>query len=143
MTSRHPVLRSLTVAGSSPNRGGGYTSSGKGPRPMSDAPMPVERFAQTLSPRVLHCRELGHNWKPSTVRFDQERHGYERTLRCANCRTERRQTLDARGHVVSNRYVYPEGYLTAGRVESGNISRDVFRMESINRWLESHTSKAG
>jgi hypothetical protein len=59
---------------------------------------------------------------------------------CKGCRTQRIQTLDSRGHVVTNRYVYVDGYL-ASHVEQG-FTRDVFRLESVHRWLESHEAQA-
>lgn len=102
-----------------------------------------ETFAQSLGSKQLHCRELGHNWRPWTVAFDRVSRSYDRTLRCSNCHTTRVQVLDARGHVVSNRYVYPDNYLTKGRVERGTLNRDVFRVESIVRWLNAHDQKAG
>jgi hypothetical protein len=98
-----------------------------------------ETFAQELSARMLSCRELGHVWVPWSVEVVQERRrigGYLRTMKCKQCRAERRQVLDSGAHVVSNSYTYPDGYL-ATNVERG-VSRDVFRMEAISRWLDSH-----
>jgi len=45
--------------------------------------------------------------------------------------------LSDRGHVVSNRYVYPDGYLAKG-VEVGRGDRDAFRLEAIGRFLTAH-----
>lgn len=105
--------------------------------------IPAEDFAAGLNQRMLHCRELGHTWKSWTVSFDKSARCYDRRLRCSSCRTIRKQMLDSRGHVLSNSYVYVEGYL-ATNVPVG-ISRDVFRIESITRFLSSHedTEAAG
>jgi len=98
-----------------------------------------EAFASGLSNRVLSCRELGHVWVPWTVEVVKERRrvgGYLRIMKCRQCRAERHQVLDSRCGVVSNSYRYPDGYL-AKNVEAG-VTRDVFRLEAINRWLDSH-----
>lgn len=110
------------------------------------AAVSVETFAHGLSDKQLQCRELGHTWVQWSVQVITERRrvgGYERTMRCRACRTERRQLLDSGGHVVSNGYRYADGYLAAN-VQKG-FTRDTFRLESVTRWLERHddTRKAG
>ena len=103
-----------------------------------------ETFAAGLSDRALHCRELGHNWKPLTASYDKKARAYNRTLRCPSCHTHRIQLLDSSGHVLSNSYRYPDGYL-AGKVASGiGLSglRDVFRLESLSRFLDQPQLKA-
>lgn len=91
-------------------------------------------FVGDLSDKLLHCRELGHTWKPLTVSWDQASASYDRRLRCPSCRTVRIQVLTTSGHVVTNRYVYPDGYL-AKDVEARQLHRDLFRMEAITRFL--------
>jgi len=101
--------------------------------------VPVETFAHDLNDKQLACRELGHVWRPASVEVVREGRslgGYVRTFRCRQCRTERRQILDSRGGIVTNGYVYATGYLAKHVV--GGFSRDVFRLESIHRWLERH-----
>lgn len=100
----------------------------------------VEGFAATLPDKVLHCRELGHVWRPSTVSFDATARAYDRRLRCTSCRTERIQLLDSRGHVLRNSYKYPDGYL-AKDVERVGQSRDVYRVEAVQRFL--HATNMG
>src|SRR4030095_10304684 len=99
---------------------------------VSEQPTTVEGFAHGLTARVLHCRELGHVWRPNTVTWDEAAVAYDRRLRCTSCRTERVQVLGASGAVLSNRYVYPEGYLAKG-VEGVGASRDVYRVEAVTR----------
>lgn len=94
----------------------------------------AETFVGELSGRVLHCRELGHTWKPLTVTFDRSAGMYDRRLRCPSCRTVRVQLLTDRGHVVTNRYQYPDGYLAKG-VDVGTLNRDMFRIEAITRFV--------
>lgn len=106
--------------------------------------VPVETFAHDLNDKQLACRELGHVWRPAAVEVVREGRslgGYVRTFRCSQCRTERRQTLDSHGGIVTNGYVYANGYL-ATKVEGG-FTRDVFRLESIHRWLDRHPTTEG
>jgi len=106
-------------------------------------PQPVtpETFAAGLSDKVLHCRELGHVWRPLTVSFDESARAYERALRCSSCRTIRSQVLDSSGHVIRNSYKYPDGYLAAN-VETVGKSRDVYRVEAVVRFLQEASPKA-
>lgn len=96
----------------------------------------VETFAAALPARYLRCRELGHVWRPHTVSREPGGVGFFRRLRCAECKTEREQLLDGSGHVVRNGYHYSDGYLADSHVERGGYSRDIFRLESIIRFLD-------
>jgi hypothetical protein len=92
-----------------------------------------ESFAAGLSDRWLHCRELGHTWRPWGVSWERKARAYVRTVRCSGCRTERHMVVDSHGHVISSHYTYPTGYTAAG-VTKG-LRRDTFRLEAINREL--------
>lgn len=108
----------------------------------STEPVDVETFAHSLSERHLACRTDQHVWRPSTVEVVREGRslgGYVRVMRCSQCRTERRQTIDTSGTVLANRYVYPDGYLAAN-VNTG-VSKSAFRLEWVNRWLDSHNMR--
>lgn len=97
----------------------------------------AESFAHSLSAKFLQCRELGHVWRPWTVDFDRKSRSFSRQLRCSSCRTVRQQILDSSGHVVTNSYRYAEGYM-AKHLQPGTYSRDVFRLEAVTRFLDSH-----
>lgn len=101
----------------------------------STEPVQADTFAARLSDKALHCRELGHVWRPLVATWEADARAFHRRLRCASCRTERVQVLTARGHVVSNRYVYPDGYL-ATHVLGMTGARDTFRLEAILRTLD-------
>jgi hypothetical protein len=103
-------------------------------------PITAEEFAADLSDRLLHCRELGHTWRPFTVTFDKDSRSYDRRLRCASCRTIRKQLLDSRGHVIRNGYDYSDGYLAKNLVPGG--TRDAYRVEAIVRFLAHVESQA-
>jgi Ribonuclease G/E len=106
---------------------------------IRDAPS----FAQSLSDKQLHCRELGHVWRDHTVAWDAKARVFDRALRCQSCGSIRRQVLDRRGHVVRNGYNYTEGYLATKVMNREGLSRDVFRLEALTRWLEKTNTKAG
>lgn len=100
----------------------------------SQEPIAADTFASRLSDRALHCRELGHTWRPLVASYEPEARAFHRRLRCSSCRTERVQVLSARGGVLSNHYVYPDGYL-ATHVIGMTGARDLFRLEAILRTL--------
>jgi len=110
-------------------------------------PTTAAEFAANLSNRFLHCRELGHTWRAHTVSWDPEARAYDRRLRCSGCHTIRIQLLDAYGHVVANRYDYPDNYLAqSGRTGGGPLgggARDAFRLEAITRFLTGSSGIAG
>ena len=99
-------------------------------------PSSVEDFAHQLSDKMLHCRELNHVWRPYTVQWDAKSKSYHRQMRCTSCRTIRTQLLDSRGHVLSNSYKYPDGYLAKDIKTGGN--RDAYRVESVQRFISAH-----
>jgi hypothetical protein len=92
----------------------------------------VREFAEGLPERYLHCREMGHNWRPfSAGRFEDG--GFERILRCTRCKTKRMQSIDSHGMVLSSRYEHPKGYLTDGMGRIVGEGRGALRLESIKR----------
>lgn len=111
------------------------TRTRRTPVDTSDGIVSGEEFARNLNVRQLDCRELGHKWKPWTVQWDRQAKAYDRQLRCTSCKTIRKQVLDSSGHVLRNSYEYPDGYLAGKNVEVGALSRDVFRLEAIVRYL--------
>ena len=104
--------------------------------PDDDGPIPVDTFAARLPDKLLRCRELGHQWRPLVATWEAESRSFHRALRCPSCHTERRQVLSSRGHVISNSYVYPRGYLATNVEGVGQGGRDVFRLESVIRTLD-------
>jgi hypothetical protein len=106
-----------------------------------DEPLSHDSFAGRLTDKQLHCRELGHVWRPFTASYEPDARAYVRTLRCSSCRTERHQVLDSSGHVISNGYSYPNGYLAAN-VAPG-LTRDTFRLEAVMRFLHERERRLG
>lgn len=96
----------------------------------------VQDFAAGLSISHLHCRELGHNWRPWVARWDGEHNAYERALRCTRCKTQRWETIGSTGAKLGAHYKYPDGYTAQpgmGRIVGEG--RDALRLESLGRAL--------
>lgn len=68
---------------------------------------------ESLSEEALHCRDLGHAWRPYRAEH-LPNGGWARTMRCRSCACLRIQHLDRFGHPRANRYQYPEMYLLNG-----------------------------
>jgi hypothetical protein len=49
------------------------------------------------------------------------------------------QVVTGKGHVLSNRYDYADGYLATG-VQVGRGNRDVFRAAALSRFLDAHAA---
>ena len=94
----------------------------------------VRDFASGLPEKFLHCRDLGHNWKPYTAGRYRDG-GYQRTLRCTRCRTRKVQELSSRCAVMSTRYEHPDGYLLKGLGHITGDGRNVLRAEAIGRLI--------
>lgn len=102
--------------------------------PLGADPEEVAGFAHGLSISHLHCREMGHNWRPWVARYDEEHNSYERALRCTRCRTERWEDIGLSGAKLGTRYVYPDGYTApAGMGRIVGEGRDSLRLESVTR----------
>jgi hypothetical protein len=93
--------------------------------------------------KLLHCRELGHEWRDHTVSWDTKARVFDRALRCRSCGTIRRMVLNRQGHVLRNGYTYTDGYLATKVQNREGLSRDTFRLEALTRWLEHNQTKAG
>lgn len=99
-------------------------------------PAKLEDFIGRMSAGFLDCRDMGHTWRPWGARWHGDAAGFERVLRCGRCKTERVQIVTRFGSVISNRYRYPEGYVTPKLDEEHpRITRDQFRLESIARFV--------
>ena len=99
----------------------------------------VQDFAESLPERFLHCRELGHNWRPYTAGRHHDG-GFERVLRCVRCKTKRVQEITNRGIVMVNRYEHPDGYLSNGLGRIVGDGRGLLRLESLKRLVEKEVS---
>jgi len=95
----------------------------------------VEAFAKGLKEAFLHCREMGHAWRPWAAEWDAEHNSYRRGLRCPRCKTKRWQYMGLTGAVLGTQYEYPEGYTAEGIGRIMGEGRDALRLESLTRAL--------
>lgn len=104
--------------------------------PLDPALDDVSEFAEALPEEFLACRELGHHWQPWAAGLHPDG-GFDRTLRCSRCHTEKHQELSNRGSVLTSRYNHPDGYLTKGLGRITGDGRGVLRLEAIRRLMNS------
>jgi hypothetical protein len=107
-------------------------------------PMTKEEFASwtgTLPERFVRCRDLGHRWRTTTVEWVENDRLYHRNLRCSECGTVRVQNFGYDGAVLSNSYIYPEGYQApagVGRLDAED--RGQIRLVSLQRVIMKQTT---
>lgn len=96
-----------------------------------------------LRDEFLLCRDIGHYWRPHTVRWFPKAGVYHQELKCSRCETIRVRELNARGQILSSHYHYQEGYQLPpgiGFLSSGD--RDGIRVRSVRRMLSEGTDNA-
>lgn len=79
----------------------------------------------------VRCRTYGHSWveAPSDWADPDDKFGIPDTVRCRECKTERRDTLRPNGSLLRRHYVYPANYLLAKGVH--RPKRDDFRLRLL------------
>lgn len=90
----------------------------------------IDDILSQMEPAHIQCRDYGHTWRPFTAAA-LKGGGWERTMRCAICRTARSQLLDRYGDVVQNRYRYEDGYLVKELGRLTGSDRGAIRIASI------------
>lgn len=98
-------------------------------------PEDVAAAARHMTQAQLECRSLGHNWRPLEAEWSAADNAYDVSNRCVRCRTVRVMLWNARGHVISSHYEYPDGYLMVGLGRVVGEGRDALRLESVGRFL--------
>ena len=101
----------------------------------------AQEAAEHLKPQHLECREMGHIWRPWSVRWVPDHLTLERILRCTRCRSKKKQEVDRNGTLISRGgYEYADGYsLDIGRIAGG--AKDALRLVSILRQVETIGNK--
>lgn len=90
------------------------------------------RGADITDEAFVRCRTYNHAWDEFTpIGLERPLYGWRLSLRCVRCATERHDTVDFHGGVMSRRYLWPDGYLT-GRGED-KPTRTEFREELFTR----------
>lgn len=102
-----------------------------------------DEWLADLPDRFVECRNDQHRWKMLRARWDDEMHCYQVLHRCTNCRCRRERRLGREGHVLSNRYTYPDDYLAPkGMGAYDKDARAMLRLTGVTRWLDKHTEDA-
>lgn len=99
-----------------------------------DSPHP-QTFIREMSEESITCRDLSHTWRPFSARRI-EGGGYERTVRCATCGSDRVELLDRWGQLVRRHYDYADGYLVPGMGRMDSEFRAHVRLTSLLRTLK-------
>lgn len=111
--------------------------------PAPPPPPDISDWARGLPDAYLLCRDLGHVWTPHSATWSRKERVFDRILRCQRCLTERRQTLNARGHPILGHYAYAKEYLAPkGAVRLGVAERDSIRLASITRTIDDELGRA-
>jgi hypothetical protein len=102
-------------------------------------PIDIEEAIEEMSDTSLRCRDFRHSWAAFTV--TPQSYGYERSLRCRDCKSLRNETLNRRGSRVGDpKYVYSEGYLIKGLGRLTADDRDALRLASLLRSIPKDNS---
>ena len=89
-----------------------------------------------ISEASLTCRDYRHSWRPKNARVVER--GYERTLQCRSCGTQRVEVLHGTGQLLTRRYHYPEGFLLP---KGTTIDMDEVRIEATLRLIDKATKR--
>jgi hypothetical protein len=94
-------------------------------------------WVEGLPQQFVACRDMGHAWRPFTAAWDGAARVFRRELRCTRCKTSRVQTLNARGHIESSWYEYPDDYLRPpGSGAYDQSARDLMHLVSVQHLVD-------
>ena len=97
----------------------------------------LEGVVEAMLPEYLQCRDLGHTWRPQTVRTVRPRGGaayIDRVFKCRSCRCVRTQSVDpGSGIVLDNKYNHEAGYKVVGLGRIEGHERGLFRLANTQR----------
>lgn len=91
----------------------------------------VKSAVHDLAEEHLRCRDIGHVWHQYRVK--RVRGGFERSMFCRSCKTNKHQFLSTRGEILASNYTYNEGYQFRGLGRVQADGKSVLRLESLNR----------
>lgn len=80
---------------------------------------------------MMRCRTYGHAWDEFTPIDLPPKAGWQLSLRCIRCTTERHDVIDLVGNLSERRYVYPDGYRDA--TADHRLSRQEYRQALYER----------
>lgn len=71
----------------------------------------------------IWCRVFGHDWEEWNSNGHKPQFGYYESVHCPRCTTDRLFTIASTGEVIARRYIYPEGYHLAFKVNSLDLRK--------------------
>lgn len=86
-----------------------------------------------IQEQFLDCRDLGHTWRWQKAQEDKRYRIITRIVSCDRCGTERVQTLNQYGYLVSSSYRYALGYLLKGAGFLTVDDRAAMRLRNVRR----------
>lgn len=95
--------------------------------------------AADIAPEHLHCRDLGHTWRPYSVARVPQRRQWREVLNCIQCGTLRTRWLSDLGEVLGSSYSYADGYQRIGLGAWTTDLRASVRVASLRQMWEGGT----
>jgi len=97
------------------------------------SPKEVRAAVVKMPETFLRCRDLGHTWLQYRVK--RIRGGFERSLFCRSCKTNKHMFISPKGEILASNYVYNDGYQIQGMGRIQAEGKSVLRLESLDRVL--------
>lgn len=94
----------------------------------------VKTAVHGLAEEFLRCRDIGHVWHQYRVK--RVRGGYERSMFCRSCKTNKHQFLSSKGDILASNYTYNDGYQFRGLGRVQADGKSVLRLESLTRIMD-------
>jgi hypothetical protein len=89
----------------------------------------------------IWCRTFGHDWEEWHTDRTPE-FGYYEAVHCPRCGTERLFNINMLGEVGSRRYVYPENYHLAFKVNRADLRRTMRKRGWWDETARKHVARA-
>lgn len=96
-------------------------------------PKEVRQAVVKMPETFLRCRDLGHTWLQYRVK--RIRGGFERSLFCRSCKTNKHMFISPKGEILASNYVYNDGYQIQGMGRIQAEGKAVMRLEALDRVL--------
>lgn len=95
------------------------------------SPKEVRAAVVKMPETFLRCRDLGHTWLQYRVK--RIRGGFERSLFCRSCKTNKHMFISPKGEILASNYVYNDGYQIQGLGRIQAEGKSVLRLEALDR----------
>lgn len=106
---------------------------------MSKPGVDLEAAIHDMSSDYIQCRDFGHQWRSVGATWVAADNRYETSLRCIRCGTDRIRYIGRDGGLMRSKYDYSDGYVVKGMGRLDGHERDMIRLESVLRVLDTST----